>query len=329
MIRENTTKRLPFERYDKIVVLFSGGKDSLACLLHLLDLGVDREKIELWHHLVDGKDSRLMDWPVTERYCEAVASSFKIPLKLSWREGGFEREMLREGDATAPIGWEEGRARSHRKTGGHGPEGTRLRFPQVSADLRVRWCSAYLKIDVGRRVLSNDIRFKTGKFLLVSGERREESSNRAKYAELERHASTNRKRRVDQWRAVLDWTEREVWKIIEKHRVRPHPAYALGWGRVSCALCIFGNRDQWAAAKELLPAQFERVAEYEEQFGSTIKRNESVRQQADKGTSFLPDDPEARARATAESYWAPQVRVPASEKWELPMGAFKKTGGPS
>jgi hypothetical protein len=34
--------------------------------------------------------------------------------------------------------------------------GTRLKFPQVSADLNVRWCSAYLKIDVMARVLSPD-----------------------------------------------------------------------------------------------------------------------------------------------------------------------------
>jgi len=32
--------------YDKIIVFFSGGKDSTACVLHLLDLGVPKEDIE-------------------------------------------------------------------------------------------------------------------------------------------------------------------------------------------------------------------------------------------------------------------------------------------
>jgi tRNA(Ile)-lysidine synthase TilS/MesJ len=44
--------------YDVIVVAFSGGKDSIACVLHLLELGGPRERIELWHHDVDGREAR-------------------------------------------------------------------------------------------------------------------------------------------------------------------------------------------------------------------------------------------------------------------------------
>lgn len=35
---------LPLEEYDLIVVLLSGGKDSVACLYKLLELGVPKEK---------------------------------------------------------------------------------------------------------------------------------------------------------------------------------------------------------------------------------------------------------------------------------------------
>jgi hypothetical protein len=54
---------LPLEEYDRIVVLLSGGKDSVACLYKLLELGVPREKIECWHHNIDGGHPlRRMDW---------------------------------------------------------------------------------------------------------------------------------------------------------------------------------------------------------------------------------------------------------------------------
>ena len=121
--------------YDFILVAFSGGKDSTAAFLYLLDRGVAPERIELWHHSVDGHggngaSSSLMDWPSTPAYCRAFARAFHAPLYFSWRLGGFEREMLRDGTATAPISWEnpDGSAGT---TGGKGPKGTRLKFPQV------------------------------------------------------------------------------------------------------------------------------------------------------------------------------------------------------
>lgn len=36
--------------YDKYIVSFSGGKDSTAVFLYLLDRGVPKDKIELWHY---------------------------------------------------------------------------------------------------------------------------------------------------------------------------------------------------------------------------------------------------------------------------------------
>ena len=62
--------------YGTFIVAFSGGKDSIACLLHLLDLGISKEKIELWHHEIDGREgSQLMDWPSTPSYCKKVAEA--------------------------------------------------------------------------------------------------------------------------------------------------------------------------------------------------------------------------------------------------------------
>ena len=69
--------------YDRILVAVSGGKDSLACCLWLLERGVDPERIELHHHDVDGRSVHFMDWPCTCRYVEATARSLGLPLYLS------------------------------------------------------------------------------------------------------------------------------------------------------------------------------------------------------------------------------------------------------
>lgn len=89
--------------YDHVLVFTSGGKDSLACLLHLLEVGVEPARIELHHHEVDGRGAPFMDWPVTGAYVAATADAFDVPLYRSWRDGGFEREMLRHEAATARI----------------------------------------------------------------------------------------------------------------------------------------------------------------------------------------------------------------------------------
>ena len=48
MNRSNTSELLPLHEYRKIIVAFSGGKDSTAALLKILDdPRVKREQIEL------------------------------------------------------------------------------------------------------------------------------------------------------------------------------------------------------------------------------------------------------------------------------------------
>ena len=74
---------LPLEEYDLIIVLLSGGKDSVACFYKLLELGVPRTKIEFWHHDIDGgHPSRHMDWRCTQNYVRALAEAEKVDLRV-------------------------------------------------------------------------------------------------------------------------------------------------------------------------------------------------------------------------------------------------------
>ena len=311
--------------YDHVLVAFSGGKDSLACLLHLLELGVSPETLELHHHDVDG-GRPFMDWPCTPAYVAAVARHLGIALYTSWREGGFHRELHRNAAPTAPVRFEtpDGQLGA---AGGVGPLGTRGRFPQVSSDLRVRWCSAALKIDVLAGAICNQPRFRGARTLVVTGERAEESAGRARYATLEPHRTHTRSRHVDHWRPVHAWSEAEVWAIIARHRIVPHPAYGLGWSRLSCRACIFGGPDQWATLRAVFPTSFEEIAREEAASGLTIHRGASIRELADRGAPFPAAlaQPQLVREAQASRWLGPITRSP----WTLPAGAFGRTGGPT
>lgn len=317
--------------YSRFVVFFSAGKDSVACFLWLLDQGIPVEKIELHHHLVDGQEgSRLMDWPITTDYCRKFAAAFGVRLSFSWKEGGFEREMLRDEAPTAPVHFYT-QSGEKRAIGGAGPLGTRKKFPQVSADLSVRWCSSYLKIGVGESYIVNDPVFREGKALVLTGERAEESTARAHYKAFEPHRSDNRngarvKRWVDVYRAVHTWEEVRVWDIIRKYGVNPHPAYHLGLSRTSCMACIFGSPQQWAMLQKYMPDNFMLIADYERAFGVTIKRGATVAQIAAKGVA--PDlDPHWLAIAMSQEF-SPPVRIDPAN-WVLPLGAFGESAGPT
>lgn len=312
--------------YDHVLVAFSGGKDSLAALLHLFDLGVSPDRIELHHHDVDGRGPVLMDWPITPAYVSALAAWFHLPLFASWREGGFSREMDRAGAPTAPIRFERpdgglGRA------GGAGPPGARGRFPQVSADLSVRWCSPALKIDVLAAAIRGQPRFEGRRTLVVTGERAEESPARARYKTFEPHRTACGRRAVDHWRPVLAWSEAEVWARIGAAALRPHPAYSLGWSRLSCRCCIFGSPAQWATIRALYPATFAEIADREARSGRTIHRAASIGTLADRGVPYSAalSQPELAALAGGVEWSLPVTMRP----WRPPPGAFGEAAGPS
>lgn len=321
--------------YAEVIQFFSGGKDSFACLLKLLDLGVSPDKIELHHHLVDGAPGsrHFMDWPVTDAYCEAAANALGICYVRTWREGGFEREMLRHEAHTAPVAVPLISGEYRVSGGERSPLDTRRRFPQVTSNLSQRWCSSSLKIEVGDRYFTTNERFNDGQpRLVVTGERAEESAARAKYEVFEPHRKDNRggkfvNRHLDHWRAVHHMTEAEVWALMKKYSINPHPAYWLGMGRASCMKCVFSDKDQWATVRKIDPTGFDVVLGYEREFKVTIHRQRDVLAQAELGTPHPMADSHWAQVAMSTTYDLPII-LPAGE-WKLPPGAFAKSGGPT
>ena len=104
--KPDTRDLLPLEQYDHILVSFSGGKDSFALVLDLLERGVPSERIQLWHQCVDGEasvDQPFVDWPCTESYVKAVGQALGVRVLFQWRCGGFLGEMLKENACTRPV----------------------------------------------------------------------------------------------------------------------------------------------------------------------------------------------------------------------------------
>ena len=318
--------------YQKYVVSFSGGKDSTALLLYLLENNVPRDRIELWHQEIDGRARTLFDWEVTPDYCRKLGEAFGIPVYYQWKEGGFERELLRKESLTAPICFELPDGQIKRVGGINGKNNTRRKFPQPSPDLRVRWCSAYLKIDVCATALRSQERFKNIRTLVLSGERGEESKQRSQYAIIEPDKADLRKgkhfyRHIDRFRPLRDWKESQIWDLLEKYRVRPHPCYFMGFGRCSCKFCVFGNQHQFASAACISKNISEELIRFEKEFGYTLKRNTDLKTLICQGKPYKQITPELARIATSYEY-SHEIIIPDNQKWQIPSGAFKKCGGP-
>lgn len=387
---------LPLEEYDLIVVLLSGGKDSVACLYKLLELGVPKEKIELWHHNIDGgHPSRRMDWRCTQNYVKALAEAEGMKLRISYRVNGFFGELYRIG-ASEPIEWIEPdtsevkqcklspnyikcqklKEQAADEIGSLLKEyGYRMKFPAKSTDLSKRWCSAYLKICVADAVVSNLDRIgelerlggkrlkfpaKGGthqgrwcsgslkaavqdsvtsnlektrtdkKILIVSGERRGESAGRSKYNEMEIHRTNAEKRfhrTVHQWRAVIDYSEKDVWEVLKRHEVNPHPCYRIGWNRCSCAMCIFSTPPLFAGIREIYPEEYEALRQDEKILGFTLDNKKCLDDFVGKAESCVYWNDRAAVRSIQTGKFA--VKDIYVKDWKYPAGAFHGAeGGP-
>lgn len=312
----------------KVIIAFSGGKDSVALVLHaLFTLKIPREQIELWHHDVDGDGEQLFDWPCTKSYCYAFAQAFGLKILFSGAKGGILREIYRTNETVQPVYYQDEMDSAYKTLLPKDEPryyNTRRKFPAVSADLNTRWCSWIAKIGVMVKVINNIPRYKNCNMVVLTGERREESTNRSKYQEFEAYRGMSNTRRALTWRMIIDETESDVWEMFRIHKVQAHPCYELGWSRCSCQLCIFSDPDIWAALAELVPDKVRRISEIEDDLEFTLysdKKNPiaDIYTRVMKGTSFLEPVTRARWEKEAGGEFISPIIV---DHWSLPKGAF-------
>lgn len=211
--------------------------------------------------------------------------------------------------------------------------GCRMKFPAKSGNLMTRWCSPYLKIDVAATVLRNLETVKeNSKVLICSGERRGESKGRSKYNEMEIYFRANAekklKRTVHQWRPVIDYSEKDVWEVLKRNRVNPHPCYRAGWNRCSCAGCIFSTPELFAGFKELYPAEFEEMKHDEKALGFTLDNKCDLETYIEGAKPCLyKGDKEAIHSLITGIFTESDIFIDGV--WKYPAGAFHGAeGGP-
>jgi 3'-phosphoadenosine 5'-phosphosulfate sulfotransferase (PAPS reductase)/FAD synthetase len=353
---------LPFDEYDYVLVYLSGGKDSVACLLHMYDIGIDPEKIILQHHLVDGHPDDehplglYYDWPVTTAYVDQFARDHGLPIIWSWREGGIEAEMMRKDYAPDVLftqsNWDRairietdrtGRYKAQSRGGKEIlpearevlqiPESVRINkgmWPAQGSILDGRWCSGQVKIDVAEKVIRHHPDFKQdARILEITGERRAESKARSLYLEMEEGANApSRRRLVHLWRPVIDWDEERVWDAYRRYGVFPHPAYWFGFGRCSCMTCVFCGPKQWATINALSPTTVDTFAAAEKYLNHTMKKGQTILKTTGEGQKkyglygSLPDLDEGIVDEWMSGEFNQSTWTEKGRGWVQPAGAY-------
>ena len=284
-----------------IVVSLSGGKDSTAMLLHLVE-HYGPERLIAHYQVIPA------DWDETLPYVQSVCARLGVTL--------VAQQILYQ-----PVG-----------------EGTGVRtldvidikdkrdivpwgLPNTIADITdlamrrgwppspaMRWCTSYAKVRVLDRWIAGqqNAGLKLGPDVIVAlGERWGESPRRAKKVELWPRPRCQRKvYRVWNWLPVIAWSRRDVFRYLRELSIEPHPAYRSqgmsdrqmvdldreGGPRVGCRFCIFAgsleicHQAEMAANRPLL----RRIVDVERATGRTWWMNRSIAEYIDGAHLDIP-----------------------------------------
>lgn len=208
--------------------------------------------------------------------------------------------------------------------------GKRQKFPAKGSTHQGRWCSGSLKASVQDSVTANLTKTRKDiKLLIVSGERRGESVGRSKYNEIEIHrtnAVSKNHRTVHQWRPVIDYSEKDIWEVLKRHNVNPHPCYRVGWNRCSCAMCIFSTPKLFAGIRELYPEEYALLCQDEKILGFTLDNHYDLETYIGSADSCVyHGDKEALHNLITGEFSVESVYVKG--QWKYPAGAFHGAAG--
>jgi 3'-phosphoadenosine 5'-phosphosulfate sulfotransferase (PAPS reductase)/FAD synthetase len=237
--------------FDLIVANLSGGKDSTAMLIALMDAvdaqGFNPARVVCFHAALG-----VAEWPGTLELARDHAQSYGLRFEARSRTQNNLLEHIE----------------------------SRGKFPSSAA----RYCTSDHKRGPGRRLLTELVKElgldRPAKILDVMGFRAEESSERARrtvFAPLP-EASNKHRRHVWRWLPIHDFNVTDVWKTIHSSGLPWHWAYDAGMSRLSCSFCVLASKPDLITAARLRPDLAEEYAQLEERIDHRFTHSTSMRE---------------------------------------------------
>jgi len=240
--------------YSAIVINISGGKDSQTILGVVLSEA--RKQAYAGDVIAIHADTKA-EWPESLPHCQMLCKHYGIGLTVAEPFRPLPEHIERRCVMMAnqqPRG----------KPGWPSPD--------------QRYCTSDCKRAPIEKAVRAAFPAKLGKTILtVTGERRQESSHRAKLPEIEQDKTlTAGTRIVTKWRPILDYTEDDVWTHILSTGLPRHVAYDRGNKRLSCAMCIMACDQDIRNGAKARPDLAEMFIRIENETGFSFKHKRSL-----------------------------------------------------
>jgi len=237
------------------VINHSGGKDSQAMMIKLLQLGIPVSRMIAIH-----ADLHEVEWQGTlahaQAQCDAAGVTFIVARAVTGRGKAAKDksffDMVRE------------RKAANQAAGKVAPA-----WPTKGC----RECTSALKRDP---INKQAVRYANanGFSIIVSceGLRAEESKDRAEALPFKRETRLDMKDRPEvrmgyKWLPIHDMTTDQVFATIAQAGQQPHPAYALGNTRLSCVFCFQASKADLVNGAKHNPALAQTMIDFEREIG--------------------------------------------------------------
>lgn len=215
----------------KVVVNFSGGKDSTVAILKALEK-YPKEEIILCYQDTGA------EYLETEGHVRKIAKQVDLPLVVLKRDEDFWGMVAR-----------------------------RRFFPTPG----LRWCTDRLKHRVLNHWLTENFRGRGIEVIVVTGIRAEESLSRSRLHEWEEPSEHHLVRSVSKlWYPCINMSETEVKNRVRAEGLELHPCYEFA-RRCGCWCCIFAPKGEVREYAERNPKLYEQACLLEDEIKNKWK----------------------------------------------------------